>query len=361
MEFNSIAAYRYPGEDSINILKGKLKSGIHKGFVIAPFRNIEKEIATICSCQPTDWEEVELFFSQACATIGLDSFSSFNITGESTTKTQHCNEVENIISELKGNEFEKTIACRRICGKDNIDIKQSFLNLAEKLPSAFIFLFITPLSGCWIGASPEMLLKSNGNIVETYALAGTRPMSKSDSKVHTIDYDSSKNDFMDNPWDDKNIKEHRIVAEYIGEIFKKWQLDPTFSDLSTRKAGNVEHIFQAIKAEFKPDFDIDFNLTKFLAEFSPTPALCGMPKDKSLTRICKLENFDREYYGGFCGVFEDIKDFSFYVILRSLKFNSTKWCFFAGGGITAHSSPGKEWEETELKLSGILSKLSFKD
>lgn len=355
MEFNSIAVYRYPGEESATVLKGNLKLGIHNGFVIAPFRNIENEIATICSCQPTNWDELELQFSKLCASKELDNLSPFTINGESTLKAQHRNEVESIISELKGNEYEKTIACRRICCTNILDIKQSFLNLAEKLPSAFIFLFITPLSGCWMGASPEMLLKSNGNILETYALAGTRLISNSDPS------EVPNNDFIDNPWDDKNIKEHRIVAEYIGEKFRKWHLNPVFSNLTSRKAGNVEHLFQKIQAEFKPDSYNYFNLPQFLADFSPTPALCGMPKKDSLERIQRLENFDREYYGGFCGVFKDIKDFSFYVILRSLKLNSAKWCFYAGGGITANSSPEKEWEETELKLSGILNKLSFKD
>lgn len=348
MDFDSIAVFRYPDQGSMNILKGNLKEGIHKGFVIAPFSNIIDEVSTISNCQCSNWEELDFLISYYCDTI--QSYPTFNIDGVSTTETQHRKEVESIISELNGCQNKKTIACRRICKVNNLDIRKSFFSLSEALPSAFLFLFVSPKSGCWMGASPELLLKSQHNQILTYALAGTR------SVLSHLDNDMNNKyeiDSANNSWDEKNLKEHQIVAQYIKEKFIKWGLRPSFSDLSTRKAGNVEHLFQTIYSESDVLKRDNFSLANFLSDFSPTPALCGMPKDESTERIARLEGFDREYYGGFCGVFESIDNFSFYVILRSLKFNKSQWCFYSGGGITANSDPDKEWNETELKLNSI--------
>ena len=64
--------------------------------------------------------------------------------------------------------------------------------------------------------------------------------------------------------------------------------------------------------------------------------------------ISMLENHSRECYGGYVG-FVTPDGLKCYVNLRSLKLNSTGYCIFAGGGITAESIPEDEWRETENK------------
>ena len=43
-----------------------------------------------------------------------------------------------------------------------------------------------------------------------------------------------------------------------------------------------------------------------------------------------------------------------YVNLRCAHIRNERYCLFAGGGITAHSQPLQEWDETEAKCSALL-------
>ncbi len=87
---------------------------------------------------------------------------------------------------------------------------------------------------------------------------------------------------------------------------------------------------------------------------SPTPALCGFPVESAMRIIDVCENFDRSYYGGFCGPYQNEGDFNFFVNLRSLRLTPAGCALYAGGGINEMSAPDDEWLETENKLSTLL-------
>lgn len=71
-----------------------------------------------------------------------------------------------------------------------------------------------------------------------------------------------------------------------------------------------------------------------------------------IINVC--ENFDRSYYGGFCGPYQNEGDFNFSVNLRSLRLTPAGCALYAGGGINEMSAPDDEWLETENKLSTLL-------
>ncbi len=339
---DSLVVYRYPDDGNIICFEGVLRQGIEKGFVISPFISKKENFYTVSS-------EKELCFDDCDIddiVYWLLKSEKYNINNctvpeVSTSEADYFYEVGSIIKELKGDILKKTIACRQIVLQGCLNIKATFLALCHNYPKAFIFLFVSPISGAWIGASPELLLKSEDSVISTYALAGTRPWGNSEE------------------WDRKNILEHKIVVDYISEKFKSIGIIPDFTPLMSRRAGNVEHLFKEISGNLK-NCGNRFSVSDFLDKFSPTPALCGMPKDESIDRIKRLEKFDRRFYGGFCGIFNDNNYFNFYVNLRSLCFNEYRCCLFAGGGITSYSNPEMEWNETSAKASGIQTCLKFK-
>lgn len=332
--FDSFCAYRLPYSQDIHCLKGGMTEGIRPGFVIAPFDLTAESIITIGATYDAEWDDLTVLLNN-----DMPEKHSFAMPSKSTTPEDHKTEVEAIISELEGSDHKKTIATKVIFSRGAIDPKNSFHSLSEKLPTAFIFLFYTPISGAWLGASPELLLKSDSSKISTCALAGTR-------KAGGI-----------GEWDRKNIMEQQIVRDYIMNIFSKFGLNPKYTPTVTRNAGKVEHLYTEICAS-SPD-DKKYNLKELIFNLSPTPALCGFPKSESMDRICRLEKFKRGYYGGFCGIYSSQSDFAFYVNLRSIRFTTDSWCMFAGGGITSQSNPHDEWEETEQKAKGIINNLLF--
>lgn len=336
MHNNSFCVYRLPYSDKILTFKGTVENGLHKGFVIAPFNLENGSISTITNLNPAKPKELHDIISN-----DVDSCKSFRKPTDSTTKQEHAAEIEAIKKELAGNNNNKTIAAKVICGHDKVDFINSFLSLSSNHPSAFVFMFYTPVSGAWLGASPELLIEAKNEKWRSFALAGTRPA----------------NSLQD--WDEKNISEQKIVTKYIVDKFSSISNEITLFGPKTQKAGNIEHILSEIIASVTPKTSDE--LSSFLSKFSPTPALCGFPKEESLERIQRLESFDRGFYGGFCGPFDSTSDFSLYVNLRSIMFSHNYWCMYVGGGITPQSVIEDEWIETERKSQGILSRIIFDD
>jgi isochorismate synthase len=73
------------------------------------------------------------------------------------------------------NEMSKVVMAR--CSKKNIDyeldINTYFLNLCLNYPNSFVYAVSSAVTGTWMAATPEILLKTNYSIIETIALAGT--------------------------------------------------------------------------------------------------------------------------------------------------------------------------------------------
>lgn len=219
----------------------------------------------------------------------------------------------------------------------------SFFEKIEKAYSrALVYLVHLPGIGLWAGASPETLLKYKDGIAETVALAGTQKI---------IDGQNVE----DLTWGKKEIEEHQMVADYIFEKIKTNNLQVLErSKTYTSQAGTMAHLKQRYK------FKITKNqLPDFIKHLRPTPAVCGLPKEKALELIYATEPYDRQYYAGYLGMVEENDTVDFYVNLRCMKIYNNKATLFVGGGITANSNPQKEWEETELKAKTLLNILDL--
>lgn len=259
----------------------------------------------------------------------------YEIPVTSTEFTEYAMEVDEIISSLKQSGHRgKVVAARVIVKEETLDPAALFFTLLKKFPEAFVFCFSTPATGCWIGASPELLLESDEGILNTMSLAGTREA------------------FTEGDWDMKNVEEQAMVTDYIADVFQRNSLKPEIGKNFTKRSGNIEHICTPISTQIAPGEN--FNIEKLLRDLSPTPALCGEPREFALDIIEKYEGFDRGCYGGFCGPFHSLSDFRLNVVVRCASFNERRFCVYAGGGITLKSDIQKEWEETGEKAKALL-------
>lgn len=262
---------------------------------------------------------------------------SYEMPSRSTLQDVYEEEVKEIINGIEEKRWEKIVSSRVLLKSGSYDLGNIFTSLCEERKNAFVFCFATKPTGCWIGASPELLLKGNKGNLETMALAGTRIPAYS----------------VSDEWNEKNLKEQNLVTGYIQKVFRKHNITITEEETGTKEAGPVEHICTRIKA--KANFHDGNDLSTFLKEFSPTPALCGIPKQEALDFILSHEQFSRGCYGGFCGPFHGVENFLFHVTLRCCCFSRDKVSLYAGGGITADSVPEDEWNETEAKLETLTS------
>lgn len=320
-------AYAFKGEIDFGACRKPLR-GLHRGgFVIAPFDNNPDKIMTI---MPEKSENSD-------SSDSLDSSDPFPAL--STPRESHAALVKDAIASMKS--LDEKIVCSRVAvGEAAIDIGATFLSLHSKDPNAFTFCFFTPATDIYIGASPEVLLRKDGQQFRTMALAGTKDISDP------------------TPWDIKNIKEHNVVIKYILSVMEANGIKTHYGKTRGRMAGNVAHLFtpiDGVPANESEGIDIEV----LLNDLSPTPALCGFPKQKTLDFIRDREDYRRGYYGGYCGPVEANGDFRLFVNLRSARVTVpdadgiSRYAIFAGGGINRMSDPDEEWTETEKKMTTI--------
>lgn len=253
-----------------------------------------------------------------------------------TNKSSYIKTLQNLIGELKSGSAEKVVISRTTVAERITDhqLFQLYNLLCETYPDAFVYLANFPPYGTWLGATPETLISCDDKQCRTIALAGTR---KAGSQGE---------------WGSKETEEQAIVSRYIQDVLLKYQVqDLKITEPFTRQAGAMEHLCTSFSFGI-PD---DETLTQIISDLHPTPAVCGMPKEKALQLIKKYENHHREYYTGFLGPVNISGKTDLFVNLRCMKITPTQMILFSGGGITKDSVPEKEWEETELKARTLLA------
>jgi len=266
----------------------------------------------------------------------------------STSKDNYLNQVEKMLKAIRIGSLQKAVLSRnlRIPFNRNTEAPLLFNRLMDRFPHAFVYLVSFPGIGCWLGASPELLLnaeaiprigpyQSSLLQIETMALAGTR-MVKSPG-----------------PWGQKEIDEQEWVVKYIEErLNNAGCTDLEKSETYTCSAGNVEHLRTNFRAKL-PSIKLDL----LLQELHPTPAVCGWPAPEALELIRATEDYPRSFYSGYLGPVNMEKRTSLFVNLRCMQTNETEATLYAGGGITYNSVPEAEWVETAIKSRTLLAEI----
>lgn len=241
--------------------------------------------------------------------------------------------VDKAIQNIKSGYVEKIVVSRKeVIAIDFFDIETVFEKLLSLYHSAFKYCFYHPKIGLWIGATPEQFLKIKDNMLQTVALAGTRLENE-------------------NEWGEKEKMEQQYVTNFIVSNIKQFVSNVEVSNPYTVKAGTLEHIKTDIIATVNSLKDKE-NIIK---KMHPTPAVCGLPKDKSKDFILKNENYNRKYYTGYLGELNFCLDSNdslmsdLFVNLRCMEIKETTAEVFVGCGITKDSNPQLEYLETKNK------------
>lgn len=309
-----------------------------EGFVFAPFR-VDKNNPLVL-LKPGIYE------------TGLDNILSINldVLPQSTTNKERCqkpyiiskndyfNDIKNTVSEIKNSKLAKVIVSRIIPHQRKSEsLGKLYQQLFNQTPNAFVYLVNLPKAGLWMGATPEILLQSDGQQMQTVSLAGTQ------SRKNVADYS----------WYTKEIEEQAFVSRYMLDIFYRFNIHPyTTQGPETLESGKVAHLKTSFFFSSKKIAD---KLGEFVSEFHPTPAVCGLPKSKADRFISKIEKHNRRYYSGYLGSWRLEDSIKLFANLRCMEILPEEYLLYSGGGITSRSEPEKEWEETNNKAQTLLS------
>jgi anthranilate synthase component 1 len=196
-----------------------------------------------------------------------------------------------------------------------------------------------------VGASPEILVRKEGESVTVRPIAGTR------KRGLTREEDDALADEL--LADEKEVAEHVMLIDLgrndVGRIAKIGSV-VVKDKMIIERYSHVMHIVSNVEGILKPGTN---NIDVLRATF-PAGTLSGAPKIRALEIIHEVEPVKRNIYGGAVGYMSYQGDMDMCIAIRTAVIQNGKLYAQAGAGIVHDSEPRKEWEETLQKARSVL-------
>ncbi|MBQ4819149.1 isochorismate synthase [Aquimarina sp. MMG016] len=322
-----------------------VKKYLESGFVFAPFDH-NKE-AVLIPYNEDSFVKVKLpSYAIKGETEDLGKHTLF--AKNQINKKEHIDLVQKGVRVINSGNLKKVVLSRKeeVPLSDSVNALGIFKDLISQYQNAFVYLWYHPRVGTWLGATPETLLESKGNEIDTMALAGTLP------------YHSN----ADVVWEEKESEEQKMVVDFIQKGLSLISNKIISSNTYTHRAGTLLHLRTDIKAIVDDNYSRNSKIKEVVEILHPTPAVCGLPREEAKFFILNNEGYDRKFYTGFLGELNLINasevESNLFVNLRCMELEENKAIVYVGGGITKDSVPEKEWRETVRKTETIKKVLS---
>jgi len=199
----------------------------------------------------------------------------------------------------------------------------------------------------FVAASPELLVRKEGQRASTVALAGSARRSADPA----VDEHLGEQLLVS----EKDRHENAIVARRIASALRPHAVWVSAAPEPVLvRVANIQHLATPLRAQLVSPLGA-IELAEIL---HPTPAVGGEPKEIAGRLIPALEGLDRGWYAGPVGWTDAGGDGEFCVALRCALLRGRKAHLYAGCGIVRDSDPSDELAESELKLGALLPLLA---
>jgi anthranilate synthase component 1 len=196
-----------------------------------------------------------------------------------------------------------------------------------------------------VGASPEILVRLEGDAVTVRPIAGTRPRGKTPQQDAEL-----AEELLADP---KELAEHLMLIDLgrndVGRVAQYGSVKLT-EKMVIERYSHVMHIVSNVEGTLKPGLDaIDVLKATF-----PAGTVSGAPKVRAMEIIDELEPSKRGIYAGAVGYLGFNGDMDMAIALRTAVVKDSTLFVQAGAGIVADSVPENEWTETQNKARAVL-------
>ncbi|TXF10630.1 anthranilate synthase component I [Pelomicrobium methylotrophicum] len=211
-------------------------------------------------------------------------------------------------------------------------------------PSPYMFYF--DLAGFHVvGASPEILVRLEGDTVTVRPIAGTRPRGKTPAEDAALAAELLA--------DPKERAEHVMLMDLgrndVGRVAQTGTVRVT-ENMVIEHYSHVMHIVSNVEGRLRPGLGA---LDVLKATF-PAGTVSGAPKVRAMEIIDELEPSKRGIYAGAVGYVGFNGDMDLAIAIRTAVVKDATLYVQAGAGIVADSVPKNEWIETQNKARAIL-------
>ena len=263
------------------------------------------------------------------------------------SKPEFIKAVKKLKKYIYDGDVYQVVLSRKMKFKVKGNLLPVYRMLREVNPSPYMYL-LKIANRYIIGSSPEMLVRVTTDHVESFPIAGTRPI-VDDENVN----EKLRQELLQ---DEKEIAEHTMLVDLsrndVGRVCRYGTVR-VHDHMTVKRFSHVQHIVSHVTGELQKDKD---SYDAFKAVF-PAGTVSGAPKVRAMEIIDEVEPEQREAYAGAVGYFSSNGCCDFAITIRSLFVNKNEAYLQSGAGIVMDSVPENEWMETEQKANAILSTL----
>jgi anthranilate synthase component I len=228
---------------------------------------------------------------------------------------------------------EKQISIKSISPKSEIDLKNNSNQIHQ-----------TPQSGTDLKNNQVQAQK----IAEIHPIAGTFRRTGDDTKDAQLALDLLA--------DPKETAEHVMLVDLarndLSRSSDQVQVE-TFKEVQF--FSHVIHLVSKVVGKMTAGV----NPLQLVADTFPAGTLSGAPKHNAMTIINKLENTNRNIYGGAIGYMDFVGNFNHAIAIRTFMSKNNTLYYQAGMGIVAKSVVETEMQEINLKLGALRKALEL--
>ncbi len=256
------------------------------------------------------------------------------------------------VEAIRRGEVDKVVLARDVnaTAEREIDPRWVLSRLAAGYESCWTF----SVDGI-LGATPELLIRSDKGLVTSRVLAGTIRRTGDD------DADVARAAILAHS--SKDLEEHEYAVASVAHSLEPFCSSTNVPDVPfVLHLPNVLHLASDVTGVLATGAEHGAGPSSLAlaAALHPTAAVCGTPTGAARALISRIEGMDRGRYAGPVGWIGADGDGEWGIALRSAEFDRDdprRLRLFAGCGIVAASDPADELAESEAKLEPMRSAL----
>jgi anthranilate synthase component 1 len=246
---------------------------------------------------------------------------------------------------LAGDAFQVVYSQRFQMPRGDVDPFDVYRALRVTNPSPYMFHLEFP-EAVVTGASPEVMVRMEGGLVEVRPIAGTA------RRGATPEEDARLEAEMRN--DPKEVAEHVMLIDLgrndVGRVSKSGTVRVT-ETMVTERYSHVMHLVSNVRGEVAPGT----RPGDVLRASFPAGTLSGAPKIRAMEIIEEAEPFRRNLYGGAVGYISYTGNLDTAIAIRTLVTKGDMIYVQAGAGLVADSRPEAEFAECHNKARAVFA------
>lgn len=266
----------------------------------------------------------------------------------SLDESHYCAMIEKAKDHIHEGDIFQVVLSNPLTAPATGSLFDAYRVLRSENPSPYM-LYFTSDSVEIAGASPETLVRLEGDQLQTFPLAGTRPRGATPEEDKRI-----KEELLA---DEKELAEHNMLVDLgRNDLGRVCSLGSVHVDtyLDVLEFSRVMHIGSTVKGTINPDKDALDAVDAVL----PAGTLSGAPKIRACEIINELEPTPRGIYGGALGYLDFSGNMDICIAIRLAYKKHNQICVQSGAGIVADSDPASEYRECQNKAAAVISALT---